>query len=285
MSLIRIRWWFMLGVYILAISSALSLLSADGGLSMGRQPWKNLTKTVGELSSPSFLSVLRDEPLREFRSDDGTLLRIEDPQKEEREFLGGVWRATLVTLAIATIGTALAALAAIPFGVMAAQNLPTFAPLRRMAQGFLNVCRSIHTLVFGLFLVGIVGLGPMAGILAIALHSLGTLGKLFAEAIETTDLGPAYAIRSVGGSRLQTVSWGILPSLLPTWVSNVLYVWEFNIRDSTVLGLVGAGGLGLLLTESLALFQWGRLATLLILIVALVWTFDALSRRVRLALH
>lgn len=285
MSLIRVRWWFMLCVYALAISSALNLLSADGGLSMGRQPLKNLSRTFTELSQPSFLSVLRDEPLREFRSDDGTLLRVEDPQKEEREFLAAVGRATLVTLAIATIGTALAALVAIPFGVLAAQNLPTFGPLRRLAQGVLNVCRSIHTLVFGLFLVGIVGLGPMAGILAVALHCTGTLGKLFAEAIETTDLGPAYAIRSVGGSRLQTVAWGIFPSLLPTWVSHVLYVWEFNIRDSTVLGLVGAGGLGLMLTESLALFQWGRLATLLILIVGLVWTFDAISRRVRMALH
>ncbi len=285
MSLIRKRWWMLLGFYIVAVWAALNLLSADGGLSMGRQPWKNLTKTFTELSSPSFLTVLQEQPLKEFRSDDGTLLRVEDPQKEERDFLSGMWRATLVTLAIATIGTALAALIAIPFGVMAAQNLPTFAPLRRFAQGFLNVCRSIHTLVFGLFLVGIVGLGPMAGILAVALHSMGTIGKLFAEAIETTDLGPAYAIRSVGGSRLQTVAWGIVPSLLPTWISSVLYIWEFNIRDSTVLGLVGAGGLGLLLSESLALFQWGRLATLLILIVALVWTFDAISRRVRMALN
>jgi phosphonate ABC transporter permease subunit PhnE len=285
MSLIRARWWLILSVYVLAVAAALNLLSADGGLSMGRQPWKNLSKTMGELSSPSFLNAITDKPLVEFRSDDGTLLRTEDPRKEELQFLAGVARATVVTLAIATVGTALAALAALPFGVLAAQNLPTFGPLRRFAQGLLNVCRSIHTLVFGLFLVGIVGLGPMAGILAIAFHSFGTLGKLLAETIETLDMGPAYAIRSTGASRLQTVAWGILPNLLPAWVSNILYVWEFNIRDSTVLGLVGAGGLGLLLTESLSLFQWGRLATLLILIVGLVWTFDGISRRVRLSLH
>ncbi len=285
MSLIRARWWFILLAYGVTVFLAVRLLSADGGMSFGKQPLKNLTRTFNELSHPSFLDALVQRPVVEFRSDDGTLLRTEDPQKEEINFLMGVGRAAIVTLSIATVGTALAALFAMPFGVLAAQNLPTFGPLRKFAQGLLNVCRSIHTLVFGLFLVGIVGLGPMAGILAIALHSFGTLGKLLAETIETIDLGPAYAIRSVGASRLQTVAWGIVPNLLPAWVSNILYVWEFNIRDSTVLGLVGAGGLGLLLTESLSLFQWGRLATLLILIVGLVWTFDGISRRVRLSLH
>ena len=141
--------------------------------------------------------------------------------------------------------------------------------------------RSIHTLVFGLFFVGIVGLGATAGILAVAAHSAGTLGKLLAEAIETLDTQPIDAVRTTGATAGQVFFLGVWPAVLPQYVSQVLYVWEFNIRDSTILGLVGAGGLGLLLSEAMALFQWGRLATLLIAIVIMVTAFDAVSRAVR----
>ncbi len=284
MSLIRARWWLVVGLYALAVMGSLSWLSREDGLSWGRQPWLNLTKSAKELAHPSFLDALGDSRRVEFRSDDGTLLRVEDKREQEQSYLAGVGRALLVTLAIATVGTALAALMSLPFGVLAAQNLGLPAPIQHGAQAVLNICRSIHTLVFGLFLVGIVGLGPMAGILAVALHSFGTLGKLMAETIETMDLGPAIAVRSTGATWVQTLAWGVLPSFLPAWISSILYVWEFNIRDSTVLGLVGAGGLGLLLTESVSLFQWGRLATLLIVIVSLVMAFDVMSRKVRGAL-
>ena len=284
MSLIRARWWIVVVLYALAVTFSLKFLAVDDGLSFGRQPWNNLVKSVKEFSHPSFLNALGDEQRVEFRSDDGTLLRVEDKREQEIVYLEGIGRALIVTLAIATVGTALAALLSLPFGVLAAQNLGLPKPAQRFAQGLLNVCRSIHTLVFGLFLVGIVGLGPMAGILAIAFHSFGTLGKLMAETIETMDLGPAVAVRSTGATWVQTLAWGVIPSFLPAWISSILYVWEFNIRDSTVLGLIGAGGLGLLISESVSLFQWGRLATLLLVIVTLVVTFDSISRRVRGAL-
>jgi phosphonate ABC transporter permease subunit PhnE len=185
---------------------------------------------------------------------------------------------------IATLGSLLGALLALPLAVLTARNLAAPKPLAWLAKGVLGVMRSIHTLVFGLVLVGIVGLGPPAGILAIALHSSGTYGKLFAEAIETLDMAAVDAVRSVGAGPVQVFFNAIWPSVLPQFVSSHLYVWEFNIRDSTILGLIGAGGLGLLITESVALFQWGRLATVLIVIVALVSAFDALSRRIREAL-
>ena len=258
MSLIRARWWVVLALYVLAVTGSLQWLSKDDGLSMGRQPWNNLVKSVKEFSSPSFLNALGDSKRVEFRSDDGTLLRVEDKREQERSYLEAIGRALLVTLAIATVGTALAALLSLPFGILAAQNLGLPKAVQRFAQAVLNICRSIHTLVFGLFLVGIVGLGPTAGILAIALHSFGTLGKLMAETIETMDLGPAVAVRSTGATWVQTIAWGVVPSFLPAWISSILYVWEFNIRDSTVLGLVGAGGLGLLISESVSLFQWSR---------------------------
>jgi phosphonate transport system permease protein len=106
-----------------------------------------------------------------------------------------------------------------------------------------------------------------------------------AEIIEALDLSPAVAVRSTGASWLQTLAWGVIPGFLPKWVESVLYVWELNIRDATVLGLVGAGGLGLLVAESTSLVQAGRLSTLLLAIVILVVTFNAISYRVRMALQ
>jgi ABC-type phosphate/phosphonate transport system permease subunit len=150
--------------------------------------------------------------------------------------------------------------------------------------GVLGAARAVHTLVFGLVLVGIVGLGPTAGILAIALHSMGTYGKLYAESLETLDMAAVDAVRATGASPPQVFFNAVWPAVLPQFVSHHLYVWEFNIRDSTILGLIGAGGLGLLISEAVSLFQWDRLATILIVVVALVMAFDALSRRIRQAL-
>ena len=195
--------------------------------------------------------------------------------------LGGVGRALWTTLRIATLGTVLAALLALPLGLLAARTLNAPRPLFWLAKAVLDVLRSIHTLVFGLFFVGIVGLGATAGILAVAAHSAGTLGKLLAESIEVLDRSPVDAVRATGATAGQVFFLGVWPAVLPQYVSQTLYVWEVNIRDSTILGLVGAGGLGLLLSEAMALFQWGRLATLLIAIVLMVTAFDAASRAVR----
>ncbi len=176
------------------------------------------------------------------------------------------------------------ALLALPLAVLVARNLAAPRALAWLAKGVLDVARSIHTLVFGLVLVGIVGLGPTAGILAIGLHSLGSYGKLFAEAIETLDMAAVDAVRSVGAGPAQVFFNAIWPAVLPQFVSSHLYIWEFNIRDSTILGIIGAGGLGLLISEATALFQWGRLATVLIVVIALVASFDAMSRCIRKAL-
>ncbi len=270
--------------YALLVAVCLGSLAQEDELSLGRNPWANLVKTAGEFARPSFLDVWFGETQLEYRSDDGRVLRVENRQQVEADYLAGLGRATWTTLRIATLGSLLGALLALPLAVLTARNLAAPKPLAWLAKGILDVMRSIHTLVFGLVLVGIVGLGPTAGILAIALHSSGTYGKLFAEAIETLDMAAVDAVRSVGAGPVQVFFNAIWPSVLPQFVSSHLYVWEFNIRDSTILGLIGAGGLGLLITESVALFQWGRLATVLIVIVALVSAFDALSRRIREAL-
>ncbi len=277
--------WSMLKVLLasclILVMVSVWTLGREGDLSLGRKPWQNLQATLAEMSEPSFLKLWFGDPALQVRNAEGQVLRVEDQRASERRYLEGVGRALWTTLRIATLGTALAALLALPLGLLAARNLQAPRALAWPAKGVLDVLRSIHTLVFGLLFVGIVGLGATAGILAVAAHSAGTLGKLLAETIETLDMQPVDAVRATGAMPAQVFFLGVWPAVLPQFVSQLLYVWEFNIRDSTILGLVGAGGLGLLLSEAMSLFQWGRLATLLIAIVAMVTAFDAVSRMVR----
>ena len=279
------RPWSALTALLLATSllvlASLWTLAAEDELRLGRQPWRNLGTTLHEMSQPSLLRVWFGNPQLQVRDGDGRLLRVEDQRATERRYLQGVGRALWTTLRIATLGTVLAAFIALPLGLLAARTLHAPRPLAWGAKGVLDSLRSIHTLVFGLFFVGIVGLGATAGLLAVAAHSAGTLGKLLAEAIESLDLQPVDAVRATGATPAQVFFLAVWPAVLPQFVSQALYVWEFNLRDSTILGLVGAGGLGLLLSEAMSLFQWGRLATLLLAIVLMVSTFDALSRAVR----
>jgi len=271
-------------IYAVLVAACLGTLAQEHELSLGRNPIANLVKTAGEFARPSFVDVWFGNTNLEYRSDDGTVLRVENRQLVERNYLAGLGRATWTTIRIATLGSLLGALLALPLAVLTARNLVAPKPVAWLAKGILDVARSIHTLVFGLVLVGIVGLGPTAGILAIGLHSMGTYGKLFAEAIESLDMAAIDAVKSVGAGPVQVFFNAVWPSVLPQFVSSHLYVWEFNIRDSTILGIIGAGGLGLLISEATSLFQWGRLATVLIVIIALVASFDALSRRIRKAL-
>jgi phosphonate transport system permease protein len=277
----RTRFASWCAAYMALVVLCLATLWQSGDLNLGRTPWANLTKTVGEFAHPSFLDAWWGAERLEFRSDDGRVLRVENRREVERSFLAAVARGAWVTLQIATLGSLLGALLALPLSLLVARNLQAPRLVAVGAKAVLDTARAIHTLVFGLLLVGIVGLGPMAGILAIALHSMGTYGKLFAESIEALDMPAIEAVRNTGASPPQVFFHAVWPAVLPQFVSHHLYVWEFNVRDSTILGLIGAGGLGLLISEAVSLFQWSRLATLLLVVVAMVAAFDALSRRLR----
>ncbi len=270
--------------YALLVALCIGTLEREGDLSLGRRPWENLKASAAEMSRPSLVDIWFGNPRLEYRSEDGRVLRVEDRRRVEAQFAGALLEACWTTLRIATLGSLLGALLALPLALATARNLGAPRWLSLPAAFMLNVSRAIHTLVFGLFFVGIIGLGATAGILAIAAHSMGTFGKLYAESIETLDMNSIEAVRAVGASPLQTFFNAAWPGVLPQLVSSSLYVWEFNIRDSTVLGLVGAGGLGLLITEAMALFQWPRLATIFIALISLVALFDAASRRLRQAL-
>ena len=283
MNLGATRWRFFAwaAVYLTFCAICLVTLARDDGLGLGRKPWQNLKRTASDMAHPSFLDVWFGNQALEYKNDQGEILRVENRRVVEAKFLQGLTIAVWTTFRIATLGTLLAALLALPLGLLTAKNLLAPRVLAFPAKFILDACRSIHTLVFGLLLVGIVGLGPTAGILAIALHSMGSFGKLFAESIESLDMASIDAVRSVGANPLQVFCLSVWPAVLPQFISTHFYVWEFNIRDSTVLGLVGAGGLGLLISEAISLFQWSRLATILIVVIAMVMAFDSLSRAVR----
>lgn len=278
------RWqWVLLAYAALLVASVASLL-AQGELSLGRNPYQNLLRTLDELSRPSFLDLWFGETRFEYRADDGRLLRVEDRRAVEANWLRGLVEATWTTLKIGTLGSFLAGVLALPLAFVAARNVGAPVWLAAPARALLDALRSIHTLVFGLIYVGIVGLGPMAGILAIASHSLGSYGKLYAEAIEQADANLFESGLALGLAPWQVIGHAMRRGFYPAFVSTHLYLWEFNVRDSTVLGLIGAGGLGLLVSEAVSLFQWERLATLLIVIVALVVALDRLSAWIRVRL-
>jgi phosphonate ABC transporter permease subunit PhnE len=270
-----------LWLYVVLLGAIALQFALSGDLSFGRRPWENLLRSAADLSRPSFLDVWYGNERLEFRADDGRVLRIENERESEKRFLAALAEAIWTTFKIAALGSFLAAVAALPAGVVAARNMRAPVWLARSARSVLATARSIHTLIFGLIIVGVIGLGPTAGVLAIAAHSFGSYGKLYAETIEALEARLLDAGLVLGLTPLQTLVFALPRTMLPRFLSVHLYIWEFNVRDSTVLGLIGAGGLGLLVSEAVSLYHWDRLATILIAIVALVWTFDAVSRRIR----
>ena len=188
------------------------------------------------------------------------------------------------TVAIATLGTTVAAVLALPLTLFATRPVAPVRWLYHPARGLLDALRGVDGFVFALIFVAAVGLGPFAGMLGIALHSAGSIAKLWSEALEAADLAPVEAALSAGATRTQAALVVLLPETLPQTASVVLYVWEFNIRASTVLGLVGAGGVGQELKNAVDLLDFARVLAILIVIVALVLTADRLSARLRAAL-
>lgn len=204
-----------------------------------------------------------------------------------REFLRPdftYWRAYVaqmwLTLQIALWGTTLALIIAVPLGLLGSRNI---APewVRRPARWAMDILRSIPDLVIGTLFIVAVGLGPFAGVMALALNTGGVLGKLFSEAVEAIDRGPVEGVRATGASRLQEVVWGVIPQVAPLWTSYGLYRFESNSRAATVLGLIGAGGIGKLLFDALNSFDFGQVAAIAIVIVVAVSGIDLLSQAIR----
>lgn len=185
------------------------------------------------------------------------------------------------TVAMALIGTTLATLLAIPTAIVASRNITPLPRLYAPTRWLMNASRGIDSFVFALLFVAAVGLGPFAGVLGIALHTWGSAAKFIADYVENADLGPMRAVESAGAGRVVAACYALLPDVLPALLSTTLYLLEFNVRASTVLGVVGAGGIGQELKNSMDLLDFGRLATIVVLILVVVTALDKLAAWLR----
>lgn len=197
-------------------------------------------------------------------------------------YLTKIWYPLWDTLNIATLGTLIGAMIALPLAFLAARNTtPSLLFVRPIALFIIVASRSINSLIWAMLLVTIVGPGTLAGIIAIALRSIGFIGKLVYESIEEVDTKPIEAITATGASSLQVLNFAFIPQLAPTIVGCVVYRWDFNVRESTVLGVVGAGGLGLPLQESVSILAWPQVSLIFLIILLLVWGAEWLSNVIR----
>jgi phosphonate transport system permease protein len=187
------------------------------------------------------------------------------------------------TLSIAFLGTLGAAILALPASMLAAKNVVANRIVHFGSRRFLDSIRGIDTLIWALIWINVVGLGPFAGILAIMTSDFGSFGKLFSEAIEASDRKPVDGVTSAGGSDLHGFRFGVLPQVLPILLSQVLYYFESNTRSATIIGIVGAGGIGLYLANEIAQAEWQSVAFLILMILATVAVIDWISARIRFA--
>ena len=185
------------------------------------------------------------------------------------------------TLAMATLGTTLGSAIAIPVCLLAAINTTPNRITYNVSRIFLNALRGIDSFVFALLFVAAVGLGPFAGLLGIGIHSAGSIAKLWSEAIETAAAGPVEAATLTGASKIKVFVFALLPDVMPSLVSNLLYIWEFNVRASTVLGIVGAGGIGQELKNNIDLLDFPRVLAIILVILVMVTIIDRASAWMR----
>lgn len=233
------------------------------------------------------LILIEFDPLRVLRGigELGTMVGLMMPPDP------GSWARALLyldalgeTLAISFLGTFGAAVVAFPIGFLAARNVMPAWLVRVFVRRSMDTIRGIETLVWALVWVNVVGLGPFAGVLAIFTSDIGTFGKLFSEAIEAADRKPVEGVVSSGGTAAESVRFGILPQVLPVMASQVLYYFESNTRSATIIGIVGAGGIGLHLFEQIRTLEWQAVSFIVLMILVLVAAIDWVSARLRFAI-
>jgi phosphonate transport system permease protein len=189
-------------------------------------------------------------------------------------------REMVITVHIAVWGTVLAIFCAIPFGLLSSSNIVpmwVYQPVRRL----MDACRAINEMVFAMLFIVAVGLGPFAGVLALWIHTTGTLAKLFSEAVEAIDPRPVEGVRATGASPMEEIIYGVIPQVLPLWISYSLYRFESNVRSASVVGMVGAGGIGVIVYEVIRGFEYAQTSAVMLMIIVFVTLIDLASARIR----
>ena len=196
-------------------------------------------------------------------------------------YINQLWEPIWDTINIATLGTLLALLIAIIVSLMAARNTTPHPLLRQLALLIIVTSRSVNSLIWALMLVTIIGPGVLAGIIAIGIRSIGFTSKLLYEGIEEIDTTPVEAVTATGANKPQVITYSIIPQMIPTFLSVAVYRWDINIRESTIVGIVGAGGLGIPLNTSILSMQWSNAIIILLVILIMVFASEALSAKFR----
>ena len=196
-------------------------------------------------------------------------------------FFETIWKPAIETIYIAVWGNIIASLIGLPLGVLAARNITRQAPVRFAAKSTLNLFRSISELIWAIFFVAAVGLGPFPGAVALGMNYAGILGRLYAEAMENIDPGPVEALQATGAGRIQVILFAIFPQVIPQFVTYMLYWFEVGVRSATVLGMVGAGGIGFELVTTIKLFEFRETAVTLLVIFGMVTIIDYASTMIR----
>ncbi len=189
-------------------------------------------------------------------------------------------REMVVTLHIALWGTVLAIVAAVPMGLLSSANV-TPAWIHQPVRRLMDACRATNEMVFAMLFIVAVGLGPFAGVLALFVHTTGTLSKLFSEAVEAIDPRPVEGIRATGAHKLAEIAYGVIPQVMPLWLSYSLYRFESNVRSASVVGMVGAGGIGVILFEVIRSFEYGQTCAVLLMLIVTVSFIDLVSSWLR----
>ncbi len=202
----------------------------------------------------------------------------------DKDVIPELWKPALETVVMATLATVAGLVMSIPVAWLGAANITPFGKTSYAVGRFLmTMSRSVHEIVWGLIFVSAVGLGALAGVLAMAVRSIGFISKTIAEAIEDVDPKPLEAIRAAGGTKFQILWFAILPQIIPVFVGNMIFEWDINIRRSTIMGLVGAGGLGLLLFRQMAMSNYGGIAVVVLAVLALIVIGEVASHYARRA--
>lgn len=200
---------------------------------------------------------------------------VYDPEGED------LLRGLLDTLAIAVLGTFISAFLCIPFAFWAARNMSKLRAVNGAGKFVLSFIRTFPEIIMAIMFIKAVGPGPFAGVLALGLHSIGMLAKLYSEAIENLDMGPSEALRACGANKLQTLWYAVIPQVLPEFMSFALYRFEINVRSASILGMIGAGGIGTPLIFSLDARNWPRVGVILLGIIITVTVIDLISGYIR----
>ncbi|MCA9838516.1 MAG: phosphonate ABC transporter, permease protein PhnE [Trueperaceae bacterium] len=268
------------------------MLIGSGAMLLGNKP----LKAPSDFSSGLMLALVVAALIPAFAATEFDLRKLIDGWPFLQDFLDRAWppdpgsikevaQQMLITIEIALVGTFLAALFAIPLSFLAARNLTQGNPFMRtvfaLTRSFFNIDRGVDTLILALVFVAAVGLGPFAGVLAMAIHSIADLGKVYSESIENVDKGPIEALEAVGASGSNVVRWAILPQVAPLFVGWTLYRFEINFRVSIVIGLVGAGGIGFFIREKMGTGAYDEMVVAIIAIVIVVNIIDFASSWLR----